>query len=106
MSDDAPRPTPRFVPTLTEVVALRGDAPAAPAPAAPPLDADTVAAALLRRLGPELDREVGEAVARALHEQMQGFSARVRAAVADVVREAVAKALAQGAAAADDGKNP
>lgn len=100
-----PRPMPRVVPTLTEVVGL-GDAPAAeplaaPSPAAPARSAEPVpspllsADELLQRLGPDLDRLISEAIGRVLHEQMLGLNGRVQRAVADVVREAVAKAMAQ-----------
>jgi hypothetical protein len=96
---------PRFVPTLTEVVETETPAETVPAPppgaAAPSSTADAVAAALLRRLGPDLDRRISEAIARALHEQMLGLNGRVRKAVADVVREAVAGAV--GDSGADKG---
>ena len=112
--DSPPPPLPRFVPTLTEVVqadatpeAPSAPAPAdaeaepspsaAPAPAASPSEhALATADELLARLGPDLDRLIGEAIGRVLHEQMLGFNGRVQKAVAEVVREAVAKALAQG----------
>lgn len=110
-------PPPFFVPTLTEVVA----APAAAEPAPPVISlfapetvanlpatsaavalaatssvtAEAVAAALLRRIGLELDRQIGETIARVLHDQMLGFNPRLHKAVADVVREAVIKSLAQ-----------
>jgi hypothetical protein len=89
---------PRFVPTLTEVVAVQTDTvPAEPPPSAPPSSAADIEDddALLRRLGADLDRRISEAIARALHEQMLGFNSRVRRVVADVVREAVANAFAQ-----------
>jgi len=100
----------RFVPTLTEVMVPGGataPTPAVPQPTVPappvaappplaatePLDID----ALLRRLGPELDREISEAIARVLHEQLLGLNTRVRQAVAEVVRDAVARALRERA---------
>jgi hypothetical protein len=58
---------------------------------------DALAAAVLRRLGPELDRRITEAIARALQEQMLGLNTRVRKAVADVVREAVTRSDPPGA---------
>jgi len=103
---------PRFVPTLTEVVNAQAEpAPAQPAQNAqtaqpavspPSAPADALAAAVLRRLGPELDRRISEAIARALHEQMLGFNSRVRKAVADVVREAVTRPDSQNPAGGGD----
>ncbi|MFT3776715.1 MAG: hypothetical protein QM772_00320 [Ottowia sp.] len=132
--DDPPNPaTPRFVPTLTEVVGARADTepapvglptlaselesdtgvdlplelPAGPAAAPlPPFSLEATAATVLQRIGPDLDRQIGEAIARVLHEQMLGFHGRVQKAVAEVVREAVVKNLAQGAPGADAGKGP
>jgi hypothetical protein len=99
--EDAPTPrgTPRFVPTLTEVVDTGNEGePATPPPpaAAPALDADAVAAALLARIGPGLERQISETIARVVHEQMLGLSGRVQKALAEVAREAVAQALARG----------
>lgn len=113
LDDTHPPPPPRFVPTLTEVVptddALPESAPPSPpassepvasAPASAPFNAaehaSVVADELLARLGPELDRLISEAIGRVLHEQMLGFNGRVQKAVAEVVREAVAKSLMQG----------
>ena len=133
--DDLPSATPRFVPTLTEVVGARADTEPAPAglptlapesemgpdsevdfplelsaePAVvplPPVSLEAIAATVLQRIGPDLDRQIGEAIGRVLHEQMLGFNGRVQKAVAEVVRDAVAKTLAQGAPGADVGKNP
>lgn len=112
LDDTHPPPPPRFVPTLTEVVstddALESAPPRPPAssepvastPAPAPFNAaeraTAVADDLLARLGPDLDRLIGEAIGRVLHEQMLGFNGRVQKAVAEVVREAVAKSLMQG----------
>ena len=120
--DDAqPRSAPRFVPTLTEVVAAAdasapAAAPSVPAPstpvAPPPMPsigaatAAHTADAMLARIGPDLDRQIAEAIGRVLHEQLLGFNGRVQKAVAEVVREAVAKALAQDAHGRDAGTNP
>ena len=80
-------------------------APAAAAPA-PRTEPPDLVEALLARLGPELERQIAEAVGRVLHEQLLGFNGRVQKAVAEVVREAVAKALAQDAHGRDAGTNP
>lgn len=125
-SDDlAPPPAPRFVPTLTEVVVTpdMADRPAVapgaqpafpanpPTPAALPAETPSPTAGadlvedLLLRLGPDLDRQIAEAVGRVLHEQMLGFNARVQKAVAEVVRDAIAKAPAQDMRAGGTGAN-
>lgn len=131
IEDLSPRPAPRFVPTLTEVVANQPDAELAeaelqaPAPsftssdaslttaeppgavaAVPAPSAEAIAAALLQQVGADLDRQISEAIARVLHEQMLGLNSRVQKAVAEVVRDAVATALARGMAVSDVGKNP
>ena len=124
-NEDAPAAQPpRFVPTLTEVVKTdaapepaqvppaAAEAAANPAPAVPPAvgaaeQAMATADELLARLGPDLDRLISEAIGRVLHEQMLGFNGRVQKAVADVVREAVAKSLVQGDSGARHlGENP
>ncbi|HRL36831.1 MAG: hypothetical protein KA775_08475 [Ottowia sp.] len=124
-NEDAPAAQPpRFVPTLTEVVKTdaapepaqvppaAAEAAANPAPAVPPAvgaaeHAMATADELLARLGPDLDRLISEAIGRVLHEQMLGFNGRVQKAVADVVREAVAKSLVQGDSGARPlGENP
>ena len=124
-NEDAPAAQPpRFVPTLTEVVKTdaapepaqvppaAAEAAANPAPAVPPAvgaaeHAMATADELLTRLGPDLDRLISEAIGRVLHEQMLGFNGRVQKAVADVVREAVAKSLVQGDSGARPlGENP
>ena len=130
--DDEPasRPLPRYLPTLTEVIAPGDDAaspsrpapleamsaPPAPAAAAPPVAAhagrprspsvDQVADAVLARLGPQLDRQIAETIGRVLHEQLLGLNGRVQKAVAELVREAVARDIAQHGLGADDGENP
>ena len=92
--DDAlPRPAPRFVPTLTEVVAAAdasapAAAPSVPAPstpvAPPPMPsigaatAAHTADAMLARIGPDLDRQIAEAIGRVLHEQLLASTAGCR----------------------------
>lgn len=130
MRDDedvpSPRPVPRNVPTLTEVVnpdltlhpATSAAEPAPPAhvsappqTATPARAAPTVAAVptadeLLQRIGPDLDRQISEAIGRVLHEQLLGLNARVRKAVSEVVHEAVVSALTQRPQGADVRENP
>lgn len=141
--EDTPpsRQAPRFVPTLTEIVAppcgAQGEAAAADAPspsepvpelepeadsaesveslellelhgllASPvPERADDLMSELLTRLGPELDVKLSETIAQVMQEQMPMLNARIRQAVTEVVREAVAGVLAQGGAPGP-GENP
>ncbi|MBP7452299.1 MAG: hypothetical protein KA914_05815 [Ottowia sp.] len=105
----AKRALPRNVPTLTEVI--DPDAPPDSHVAAPPAQAGGSgglpdAQALLDLLGPDLDRRISEEIGRVLHEQMLGLNGRVQKAVAEVVRDAVAAALARGAYTEDVRKNP
>ena len=84
---------PKLVPTLTESF---GPSPvaAAPAQAAPQGEVeDRIARALLAELGPELDKLIGETVARVVHEQMLGLSGRIRTEVTRAVRDEVARRL-------------
>lgn len=91
-----PQP-PRNVPMLTEALGpTPAAAPAAPASSPPPAVLDTTVDALLARLGPQLEHDIAEAISRVLHEQMLGFHPRVRKAVADVVRENIAKTALHG----------
>ncbi|MDO5290879.1 MAG: hypothetical protein Q4F13_14780 [Pseudomonadota bacterium] len=107
MNDDmttpsSPRPVPRHLPILTEVIGSQeAAAPSAATPSHPPpsaVSADVLGAQeLLRQLGPDLDRRIAETIGRVLHEQLLGLNARVQKAVAEVVREAVASAAARSA---------
>ena len=123
MSDEeeaGTRAAPKFVPTLTEVVApgqapasatspgMQAAQPGAPASAtsARSLDADVLAQAVLAQIGPDLHMQIAAAMGRLLHEQLLGFNARVQKAVSEVVHDAVAKAMAQSAHGTDDGKTP
>lgn len=106
------RPLPRNVPTLTEVVGAETGADPSSAPAADDRPSTAGSSALpdaesvLALLGPDLDRQISEAIGRVLHEQMLGLNARVQKAVAEVVREAVVKAHTRGAREPDVGENP
>lgn len=129
-SDIRARPDPRLVPTLTQVVgrapaeapnplAQQGGAAAVEAPGsdplAPPLAAEAgldataqapLAEPLLRALGDELERRLGEAIAHALDEQLLGLTARLHALVAEEVGAAVADALQRQPATGDASGNP
>lgn len=105
--DTAPPPSqrmaPRHLPVLTEVVGEQEDAAT---PLARQQPADMLGAQeLLQQLGPDLDKRIAEAMGRVLHEQLLGLNARVQKAVAEVVREAVASAVARSAHGSTDPGN-
>jgi hypothetical protein len=83
------RTPPRFVPTLTEVV-HSGPAPLA----APPLSQDQVAQRVLQRVDLVLERRVREAIATVVLEQTSALVPMLRERLEQVVREVVAKAVA------------
>ncbi len=104
--------SPRFVPTLTEIVAppgfgggggavpQTGEAPESEVPPAPPepIQAhglDELVSELMARLGPELDVKLSETIAQVMDEQMPVLTARIRQAVAELVRQTVAGAVEQ-----------
>ncbi|MBO7411588.1 MAG: hypothetical protein J6T92_06640 [Ottowia sp.] len=93
------RTAPRNVPMLTEVVGEQRQRAAASKSPPQPQDVDAqtaqVTQAVLGSVLPALEQRISEAIARVLHEQMLGLNARVRRAVADEVRGAVAEALRQ-----------
>ena len=113
-----PRPVPRFVPTLTEVVA---QPPHQPGPSSPPAleqapngsaapgpafampgqraDADAfeeyVVHRIMQRLDLVLEQRLGEAIARVTQEQMRTLVPRLREEVESVLRHALNDAVAQ-----------
>lgn len=102
LAQPAPPPSqPAPLPAQPEPPPAQSAPPVQPAPppaaSSPSATVDALAAAVLRRLGPELDRRISEAIAHALHEQMLGLNTRVRKAVADVVREAITRSDSQSA---------
>ena len=86
MTDELVKPIDDDVPVLTEVVS---ELPAAPRPL-DPIALEALARelerAVLERLGPEVDRVVGEA--------LDAARAELKDSVNQIVREAVAQALA------------
>lgn len=94
-ADDSmpPRPPPRLVPTLTEVV---GQLPVGA------LVADVRA----EDPGPELEQRIHAAVARALQDEMRGIEALVQRVATQAAREVMAEILIQDKASSDVGTNP
>ena len=102
------RTPPRYVPTLTEVI----KSSAAPVPAAPPVPAPappgTVAGLsqeqlihrVMQRVDLTLERRLREAVAELVLEQTRALGPLLHEEIESVVRETVAQAFADEAAAA------
>jgi tRNA A37 threonylcarbamoyladenosine synthetase subunit TsaC/SUA5/YrdC len=91
MSNRAP---PRFVPTLTEVVA--NPAASAPAPLQPAAPShEQIAQRVLQRVDLVLDRRVREAIASVVLEQTSALAPVLRERLDAVVRDVVAQALAE-----------
>jgi len=87
-----PRQPPRFVPTLTEVVALPADT-MPQAEAAANLQ-DDIVDRVMRRVDLSLERRLREAIGALVLEQTQNMAPRLRVEIEILVRECVAAALA------------
>lgn len=83
---------PRYVPTLTEVVASGAE----PGPAVPTaLSQEQLIERVMRRVDLMLERRLREAVASAVIEQTRAMGPRLREEIEAVVRQTVAQAFAQ-----------
>ena len=115
-ADDSllPRPPPRLVPTLTEVV---GQSPvgalvvdqarvASSMPASMPVAEPVATDVRAEDPGPELAQRIHAAVARALQGEMRGIEALVQRVAVQAAREVVAEILIQDKASSDVGTNP
>jgi hypothetical protein len=88
----ATRTPPRFVPTLTEVVHAP---PAQQASAAAPMPTqEQLTQRVMQRVDLVLDRRVRETIASVVLEQTSALGPLLRARLEEVVRDAVAQALA------------
>jgi hypothetical protein len=85
---------PRFVPTLTEVVAAPASGPA-PVPAQAPLTEEQLVQRVMQRIDLTLDRRLREAIGTVVLEQARNAGPALRERVEAVVRQAVADALAE-----------
>jgi hypothetical protein len=85
---------PRFVPTLTEVVAASA---AGPAPVPPPvaLTEEQLVQRVMQRIDLTLDRRLREAIGTVVLEQARNAGPALRERVEAVVRQAVADAMAE-----------
>lgn len=96
----APKATPRFLPTLTEVVKpsvpLSGETAASPSevPAPSPLTEDALVAVVMDRLLPDLELRVQNALRQSLQAQLEMLLPAVMADLEDAVRSAVRETAA------------
>lgn len=96
----APKATPRFLPTLTEVVKPSAPLseepmqPSAEAPVPSPLTQDALVAAVMERLLPNLEHQVQNALRQSLQAQLELLLPAVMADLEDAVRSAVREATA------------
>jgi hypothetical protein len=94
----APKATPRFLPTLTEVVKPSAPLseepmqPSAEAPVPSPLTQDALVAAVMERLLPNLEHQVQNALRQSLQAQLELLLPAVMADLEDAVRSAVREA--------------
>lgn len=91
---------PRYLPTLTEVVAPVREATASPAPEAPlpppaqVLDTDAVLERVMLRLAPVLQARLSEIVANLVEQEIRALQPRLLEEVELMARESMAQALA------------
>lgn len=90
------RTPPRYVPTLTEVVK---SSPAPAKAAAVSLSEDQLIYRVMQRVDLALERRLREAIAQAVLEQTRLLGPLLRDEIESVVRETVAQAFAEEAAA-------
>lgn len=90
-----PRTPPRYVPTLTEVI----KASSAPEPVAAGLTQEQLIHQVMQRVDLALERRLREAIATMVLEQTRSLGPALRDEIESVVRETVAQAFADEAAA-------
>jgi len=86
------KPTPRFLPTLTEVV----HPPQAPEP--PPqasIDTDAMVAKVMQAVSPHIESQLRELVSDLVQEQLRALSPRIQHDLEQMVRAAVEGAVAE-----------
>jgi hypothetical protein len=99
------RAPPRFVPTLTEIVASPVSGPA-PVPAPVPLTEEQLVQRVMQRVDLTLDRRLREAIGTVVLEQARNAGPALRERAEAVVRQAVAEALAEEMKARQRGTGP
>jgi hypothetical protein len=86
------RKPPRFVPTLTEVVAPSVESRSAPAA---PLSQEVLVERVMQRIDLTLERRLREAIAATVLEQTRSIAPMLRDEIEAVVRATVAEAFAE-----------
>ena len=84
------KPTPRFLPTLTEIV--QPPAPAAPPPP-PDIDTDMMVARVMQAIAPHIENQLRELVSDLVQEQLRELSPRIQHDLEQMVRAAVMGAV-------------
>lgn len=85
-----PKPTPRFLPTLTEVVHL--PPPPEPPPAA--IDTDAMVDKVMQAVSPHIENQLRELVSDLVQEQLRELAPRIQHDLEQMVRAAVEGAIA------------
>ncbi|MDZ7919773.1 hypothetical protein [Rhodoferax sp.] len=88
----APKPTPRFLPTLTEVV--QPPNPPEPPPQVP-IDTDAMVAKVMQAVAPHIENQLRELVSDLVQEQLRELSPRIQHDLEQMVRAAVEGAVAE-----------
>lgn len=88
----APKPTPRFLPTLTEVV-QPPNPPEQPSQA--PIDTDAMVAKVMQAVAPHIENQLRELVSDLVQEQLRELSPRIQHDLEQMVRAAVEGAVAE-----------
>ena len=90
----SPKTTPRFLPTLTEVVQPRS-VHAVPPPAKPPvsIDVDALVDRVMLSVAPHIESQLRELVTDVVQEQLRELAPRIQHDLEVVVRAAVVGAL-------------
>ncbi len=86
------KPTPRFLPTLTEVV--QPPQPPEPPPQ-PSIDTDAMVAKVMQAVAPHIENQLRALVADLVQEQLRALSPRIQHDLEQMVRAAVEGAVAE-----------
>lgn len=89
----SPKPTPRFLPTLTEVVQL----PHAPEPPTQRagIDTDAMVDKVMQAVSPHIEHQLRELVSDLVQEQLRELAPRIQHDLEQMVRAAVEGAIAE-----------
>lgn len=88
----APKPTPRFLPTLTEVV--QPPSPPEPPPRAD-IDTEAMVAQVMQAISPHIETQLRALVVDMVQEQLRELAPRIQHDLEQMVRVAVEGAIAE-----------